>query len=314
MLTRITVLPRRGAAQRSNSIHYGTPRHAHLVVALPPFEPEIRPFMSENTSHARKPSLAALTSAARFILGFTLVAIASTLTFFLALGLLPSRVLRIKLCNYYGKIIGYSITRIAGVRPVFRNRERLDGSFPAIYVANHTSTLDAFLSIWLCPVGGCGVMKKEVTRVPFFGQLYLLSGHLRLDRANKGQAVAALDGIAKIQKKHRLGVWIMPEGTRSKDGRLRPFKLGFVHLAIATGLPVVPVVLHGVHKNWVKGTWFVQPTTVEIEVLEPVSSAGWRVETAREHAAEVHAKFVEALREDQKPLEDAPLIAADKAA
>jgi 1-acyl-sn-glycerol-3-phosphate acyltransferase len=269
--------------------------------------------MPDNVSPARNFSFPALSSGARFVLGFTLVAVASTLTFAIALLLLPSRVLRIKLCNYYGKIIGYSITRIAGVTPVFQNRERIDESHPAIYVANHTSTLDAFLSIWLCPVGGCGVMKKEVTRIPFFGQLYLLSGHLRLDRANKGQAIAALDGIAKIQKKHKLSIWIMPEGTRSKDGRLRPFKLGFVHLAIATGLPVVPVVLHGVHKNWVKGTWFVQPTTVDIEVLEPIKTTNWRVETAREHAAEVLEKFADKLRDDQKPLDDAPVV-TDKAA
>jgi 1-acyl-sn-glycerol-3-phosphate acyltransferase len=247
--------------------------------------------------------MAALGSAARFVVGFSLVAVASTVTIALALVLLPFRVLRIKLCNYYGKIIGYSITRIAGVTPRVHNGERIQQAYPAIYVANHTSTLDAFLSIWLCPVGGCGVMKKEVTKIPFFGQLYLLSGHLRIDRGDKGKAIAALDDTARLVKKHRLAIWIMPEGTRSKDGRLRPFKMGFVHLAIATGLPVVPVVLHGVHKNWVKGTLFVQPTTVDIEVLEPIKTDGWRVETAREHAEEVHARFVERLAEDQRPLD-----------
>ncbi|MRG96181.1 lysophospholipid acyltransferase family protein [Polyangium spumosum] len=265
--------------------------------------------MSDHDSSSGRTSLAALSSAVRFVVGFTLVAVASTLTLLLALLLLPFRVLRIKLCNYYGKIVGYSITRIAGVTPVLHHGERIKQAHPAIYVANHTSTLDAFLSIWLCPVGGCGVMKKEVLRIPFFGQLYLLSGHLWLDRANKGSAIAAMSGIARTVKKHGLSIWIMPEGTRSRDGRLRPLKLGFVHLAIATGLPVVPVVLHGVHKNWVKHTLYVQPTTVDIEVLPPIDTSAWRAESAREHAAEVFEVFVEKLREDQKPLPGVPAVA-----
>ncbi len=264
--------------------------------------------MSDQDTSSGRTTFAALSSAVRFVVGFTLVAVASTVTFALALLLLPSRVYRIKLCNYYGKIVGYSIVRIAGVTPVVRDAARIGANHPAIYIANHTSTLDAFLSIWLCPVGGCGVMKKEVTRIPFFGQLYLLSGHLRLDRTNKGSAIAALAGITEVVKKHGLSIWIMPEGTRSRDGRLRPFKLGFVHLAIATGLPVVPVVLHGVHKNWVKNTLYVQPTTVDIEVLEPIRTREWTAETARDHAAEVHRVFVERLREDQKPLEGSPSV------
>jgi 1-acyl-sn-glycerol-3-phosphate acyltransferase len=265
--------------------------------------------MADPDETQRRPALSALSSALRFVLGFSLVAVASTFTIVIALLLLPFRILRVKLCNYYGKVIGYSITRIAGVKPIVHHGERIGQSHPGIYVANHTSTLDAFLSIWLCPVGGCGVMKKEVTRIPFFGQLYLLSGHLWLDRENKGSAIAALAGIAKLVKKHGLSIWIMPEGTRSKDGRLRPFKLGFVHLAIATGLPIVPVVLHGVHKNWVKGTYFVQKARVDIDVLPPIDTSGWRAETAREHAAEVHRVFAEALREDQKPHEGAPAVA-----
>lgn len=241
-------------------------------------------------------------SAIRLLIGFLLVAVTATLWMAVAVVLLPWRVLRIKLCNYYGKIVGYSITRLAGARPRVRHAERLDGSFPAIYVANHTSTLDAFLSIWLCPVGGCGVMKKEVVKIPFFGLLYLLSGHLRIDRGDRGKAIAALADVAELVRAHRLGIWIMPEGTRSRTGRLLPFKPGFVHLAIATGLPVVPVILHDVHRVWELGTFRFVPTEVDIEVLAPVDTSAWSAETAQAHADEVHALFAGALREDQRPL------------
>jgi 1-acyl-sn-glycerol-3-phosphate acyltransferase len=246
--------------------------------------------------------MARVLSVLRLVAGFLFVAVTASLWMPIAVVLLPWRVLRIKLCNYYGKLVGYTITRIAGARPVVKHAERLDGSFPAIYVANHTSTLDAFLSIWLCPVGGCGVVKKEVLRIPFFGQLYFLSGHLAIDRGDRGKAIAALDEVGKVVREKGLGIWIMPEGTRSRDGRLRGFKPGFVHLAIATGLPVVPVVLHGVHEVWELGTYSFAAKDVDVDVLEPVDTSNWKAETAQAHADEVRALFAAALREDQRPL------------
>ncbi|MFO0628949.1 MAG: lysophospholipid acyltransferase family protein [Polyangiales bacterium] len=243
-----------------------------------------------------------LLSLLRVVVGFTFLSLLSIVGIALALLLLPARVLRIKLGNVLGKIAGAAILTIVGVRTRFRDRARLQGSFPAIYVMNHASTLDVFLSIWMCPIGGCGVIKREITRVPFFGQIYQLSGHPLIDRNDRGQAVAALDDVATLMKRHRLGLWILPEGTRSRDGRLRPFKTGFVHLALATRLPVVPVVVRGAQNAWRSGTLHVQPATVEIDVLEPISTESWTAATAREHADDVHARFLEHLGDDQRPL------------
>ena len=66
--------------------------------------------------------------------------------------------------------------------------------------------------------------------------------------------------------------------------------------------------MHGVHRNWVKGTWFVQPTQVDIDVLPAIDTSQWKPETAREHAAEVHAILAAALRDDQKPLAGTPAV------
>jgi lysophosphatidate acyltransferase len=245
-----------------------------------------------------------LTSLFRFAVGFVFVAVMSLLTLVALLPLLPFRVARIKLCNVYGKIIGRTITAIAGVKVAFSHRERLDGSMPAIYVMNHTSALDAFLGIWMCPIGGCGVFKKQIVQVPFFGQIAWLSGHLLLDRGNHQRAVESLRTTAALMKKHRLGVWIMPEGTRSKDGRLQPFKKGFVHLAIATGFPVVPVIVHGAHHNWKNGSFTKYvPMDMDIEILAPIDTSGWAEATASDHAQAVHELFTARLRDDQKPLQ-----------
>jgi 1-acyl-sn-glycerol-3-phosphate acyltransferase len=237
-----------------------------------------------------------ITSALRLTLGFIFVAITATFWFIVAIPLLPWRVVRIKLCNYYGKLVGYTITRLSGASLEVTGKPRLDASFPAIYVANHTSTLDAFLSIWLCPVGGCGVVKKEVARIPFFGQLYQLSGHLMLDRGHHDKAVAALADTAALVRKHRLGIWIMPEGTRSRQARLLPFKSGFVHLAIATGLPIVPIIFQGVHRVWPPGRLLITPSPIAITVLDPIRTDTWKPETAQEHAQEVREVMQNALQ------------------
>ncbi len=222
----------------------------------------------------------------------------------MAMPLIPFRIARIKLCNFYGKVVGRSVTWVTGVTPVVHNREGLNGSMPAIYVSNHTSSLDGFVGIWLCPYGGCGVFKKEIVRVPFYGWLAWLSGHILLDRQNHERAIATLSETAAFIKKNRLGIWMMPEGTRSRDGRLKPFKKGFVHLAIASGLPVVPVVAHGAHKNWQHGSWSFKPMDLHIDVLPAIDTSAWKEETAGAHAQEVHDAFVAALHEDQRPLPD----------
>jgi 1-acyl-sn-glycerol-3-phosphate acyltransferase len=239
----------------------------------------------------------------RFAFGLVVVALVSLAFLVVAVLLLPSRVLRVKLCNGYGKLVGRTIIWIAGVTPKVTRHAEIQRLNPAIYISNHASTLDLFLGIWLCPWGGVGVMKKEIARIPFFGWLALLSGHPLLDRKNPEAARRTLDDAAAFVRENRLGVWIMPEGTRSKDGRLLPFKRGFVHLAIKAGLPVVPVVVHGAHKNWQKGRLFhYTPMVLDIDVLEPIDTKGWRFDDAAGHAEAVHDLFAKALRKDQRPL------------
>ena len=146
----------------------------------------------------------------RLAVGFLLVAVCSTVTLLLALLLLPWRPARVKLCNLYGKFVGRAILWLAGASPVVHDRQRINEYRPAIYVSNHCSTLDAFVAIWICPIGGCGVAKKEILRIPFFGWLYWLSGHLVIDRGDRSSAIAALKDTADFVKQNGLSIWIWP--------------------------------------------------------------------------------------------------------
>jgi 1-acyl-sn-glycerol-3-phosphate acyltransferase len=146
-----------------------------------------------------------------------------------------------------------------------------------------------------------GIAKKSVVFYPVFGLLYLMSGHLRIDRKNSKAAVASMKKIAPLIRDKKLSIYMWPEGTRSRDGRLRPFKKGVVHLAVQTGLPVVPMVVKGAHRAWPATSYTLRPSPIEVEFLPAVKTDDWTVETIDEHVAHLHGLFANALPEDQKP-------------
>ena len=247
-----------------------------------------------------------LTSFIRFSLGFLIIIVSALVYMPLMLLMIPFRGIRIRMGNLYGKVAGPAAIYTIGMRPKILNRERIPNHYPAIYISNHSCALDPLIAIWLCPIGGCGVAKKEISYVPFFGQVYWLAGHILLDRSNKESAIASLNEAAKWVAKYNLSLWVWPEGTRSKDGRLLPFKKGFVHMAIATGLPIVPIVVHQAHKRWPARTYIINPGPFTIEVLPPVDTSSWTTESLEAHVEEIKTIYTNTLSEDQHPLVSAP--------
>jgi lysophosphatidate acyltransferase len=241
-------------------------------------------------------------AAARLTVGFVLMFVFVAVWWVLLLPFLPWRTTRIKLCNYFGKTAGSTMMWLSGCPLTWEGSEHLDASRPAIYVSNHTSTFDPFLAMWLSPVGTVGVAKKQVVYYPLLGQLYLLSGHLRIDRGNNASAVQSLVKLGELVRRHRLSIFMWPEGTRSQDGRLLPFKKGIVHMALQTGLPVVPVVVIGAHKAWEKGTLAVRQVPITIHALPAIDTSQWDLARIEEHLAELQRVFAEALPEDQQPI------------
>jgi 1-acyl-sn-glycerol-3-phosphate acyltransferase len=142
---------------------------------------------------------------------------------------------------------------------------------PAIYICNHASSLDFFVVMTHIPRNTCSVGKPELLYIPFLGTFYALGGHRLIDRRNPERAHASMSKAAAFVLANSMNVWLAPEGTRSKDGTLGEFKKGFVHTAIATGLPVVPVLLHGFAKRWPLAFPSAMLSTTESAARQPCS-------------------------------------------
>ncbi len=250
----------------------------------------------------------------RLTLGITWVGIC-TMAFVVVLFIcLPSRATRVKVGNVDGSVAGRGAAWLTGSRFVIKGEEHADYRRPTLYVCNHASVLDVFLGVWMSKWGTCGVAKKEIVYYPFLGQFFWLAGHLTIDRGNNTKAVAALKKLVHFVTKNRLSIYIWPEGTRSKSGRLLPFKKGAFHLGLATKLPIVPIVLRGTHRAWPNRTFRLSRTTVEIEFLPPIDTSHWTQETLDQHMAELREVYIKALPEDQRPLPEDEAKAAAKAA
>ena len=163
---------------------------------------------------------------------------------------------------------------LLGAELVITGEDRLPAAGPAVIVANHASHLDGPALGVVLPRPIFFVAKKELARIPVFGQALVAIGSIIVDRGSgekaRRQMRRALDRI-------RSGLWVLvfAEGTRSADGRLARFKKGGFHLALDAGVPIVPVAIRGARDILPRGA--LRPRragTIEIAVGEPIPVDG----------------------------------------
>lgn len=172
-----------------------------------------------------------------------------------------------------------SMHRLFGLRLIIRVPEGLQEQGPFVYIANHQNSYDIFtMSRSLLP-GTVTIGKKSLKWIPFFGQLYWLSGNILIDRKNKGRAHGTIGTAAAAIRQRKLSVWMFPEGTRNYGRGLLPFKTGAFHTALQAKVPVVPVCMSTTHNQVSLNRW--HNGTVIIEFLPPIETAHLKKEGAR---------------------------------
>jgi 1-acyl-sn-glycerol-3-phosphate acyltransferase len=197
-------------------------------------------------------------------------------------------------------------------------RIRIDGRWPAargayVVVANHQSFLDIFVLSNL-PHEMKWVAKRELFKIPWVGWTFYMSGDIPIDRGNADSAATVL-ARARRYLDRGMSVMIFPEGTRSRDGKLLPFKAGAFKLAADAGVPLLPIAVSGTAQGMPKGTPWVRPARIHVQILEPVPVAGIAPGDARALVRlkeEVRGRIARALEADAPPVAT-PTVPADAA-
>lgn len=161
----------------------------------------------------------------------------------------------------------------AGARLRVEGAERVDWTRPQVLVANHASMIDIPALFRAVPVPLRFVLKREMERVPVVGWYARLMGMVFIDRGNARDAKRRLDDAAeKLRDAATFAAF--PEGTRSKDGTLGPFKGGALQLAIEAGVPVVPVAIEGAGSVLPPSGFSVRPGQVVVRFGDPIETRG----------------------------------------
>lgn len=183
---------------------------------------------------------------------------------------------------------------LVGVRVVVKGIERLDPKQSYILTPNHQSFIEVPLFVTYLGRNPAYLAKKEVFRYPMFGYGIGLMGVVPVDRSNSAAAVESARRATENLRRGKSYV-VYPEGTRSRDGRLLPFKKGAFMMAVDAGVPVVPVTVAGATKIMPKGEIKVHPSVVRITLHEPISTAGYGRANVDELIAQVRDKIGSAL-------------------
>jgi len=206
-------------------------------------------------------------------------------------------------------IWGVLLLRLSRSYPEIENRQVLREMYKkhkgAMFVANHSSWNDIpFLGVTIGWHNYKFVAKKELLKVPILSEAMRVGGNVIVDRSDrKSQLLTLKSGIQKL--KDGISLCTFPEGTRSKTGRLVPFKNGAFKMAHKAGAPVVPLSI--VHANIVMPSHWVFPLrpskgVCKVIIHEPIDSVG---KTEEELADAVRQAIISGLPEDQRPLEKA---------
>lgn len=202
----------------------------------------------------------------------------------------------------------------SGCRAVGHGLEHLRPGEPFILVANHVSWFDIFAISVLLKVDFHFVAKKELEKIPVFGLAWRAAGHISIDRSNRERAVESLRKAGAQMREQQSVVVIFAEGTRSRTGRLQPFKKGAFVLAQETGIPVIPTVVTGSYDIMRPDTFSVRPATIHVYFEKPVPVIpGQSIDTLVERVREA---FVARLNETDSlpPIEETPGVLPDAGA
>lgn len=163
------------------------------------------------------------------------------------------------------------LTWVGGARLIVSGQENVDPQRPTIYVSNHQSTLDIPAHFVALGVNFRFVAKHQLAYVPLIGWYLWSTGNIFINRGHREKAIASL-ALAARRIRAGTSVFLYPEGTRSEDGRVLPFKKGPFALALKARVPVVPITIEGSGTVMPKNSWDIKPGPVYVKIGKPIDT------------------------------------------
>ena len=197
-----------------------------------------------------------------------------------------------------GRLQRHSAALAARLNPFWDFRTHMSAgrpvaSKPHLFVANHKSLADVFL-LCLLPWEMKFLSKESIFRIPLLGWQMRTSRDIPIERGNKDSARRALEAM-RDRLSRGSSVIVFPEGTRSPDGSIAPFREGAFRLAIELGVDIVPLAVAGTENTLPKHSFVLRPTSASVTVLPAVPVAGLTAEDAPRLAERVRGEIARAI-------------------
>lgn len=235
------------------------------------------------------------------------------LTVFIVFSILTLRRWSLHLGAPLMRFFGRTTLKIVGAPLIFKNDWPFTDEKPCVVIVNHQSTLDVLLAASICPNRAGAIGKKELIWVPFMNLAWWSLRLFMVDRSNHEAAVRTIKEATENTLKHKRAVMLAPEGTRSKNAELLPFKKGAFHIALEGKLPIYPVVFSGAAEAMPKYTFWAYPQPIMAEFLPMVSTEDWTRETLDQHIQAIHRDMNQAYLKLRHEM-DLPLLPSQKSA
>jgi 1-acyl-sn-glycerol-3-phosphate acyltransferase len=198
-----------------------------------------------------------------------------------------------------GQFCGVCTLRIAGVRTRAEGLENIpEGT--CIFVANHVSNTDPPAIVGVIPRRVAIILKQSLLSIPIVGPAFRMGDFIPVDRENAEAALGSIK-LAVQRAKTGLSFLAFPEGTRSSDGRLQPFKQGVFRMAIEAGVPIVPVACAGAHRILPRDSFSIRPGEMVVRFCPSIDAGAYQPSEKAELARRVRAAIAGALPPDQRP-------------
>ena len=206
--------------------------------------------------------------------------------------------------NFSISLFAETASALIGLDLDVRGRENLWKQRPAIFMFNHQSNADMLIMASLIRRDIVGVGKRELRNLPVIGPLMGAAGVVFIDRSDRQAAIETMKPLVQAMQEEKKSLVIAPEGTRAPTRKLGAFKKGGFHVAIQSGVPIVPVVIHNSGDISPKGDKIFRSGTVHVDVLPAIETTDWSVANIDEHVADVRNAFLRTLGQPELSVEE----------